>query len=278
MKHEFKCELLPFIYKNEETFLDILKKTKKVVRNSTDYGGYMKKYNIRYNSFRFPDNFNPQSESNDSTFRRTDQAFHIKNKSSLISLEPEHKIGKYYKNNPINVFKSKMDIFDNYNVSLCYENNTIFNFENYNKVIKKKIEELKLNKNQNLTFYLNKNFKNISLYLHSMSIEFINKTDKSVENIQFSLPFALLPVFYYSNIETFKLILAAIIRFDDELKKIIIKDDNMYYLLNTLKEFEEHEIELPKHKHYKFDWITNNYIYEVHVKYKFLNKDCLLLN
>ena len=130
---------------------------------------------------------------------------------------------------------------------------------------------------KNKEFYkLNKIFRpktkyEMELTFKSIQIEF----NQSNSNISFSvfLPFSLIPLFYFYDIETFKFILTVVIKFDSSLLNVEVNYDILYALLKKLPESQIELQKLINEKNvtsYKFDWITNLYTYDVVIRYVYM--------
>lgn len=155
----------------------------------------------------------------------------------------------------------KNDFFSDEYLKLHYNEEVIFNqHEKYYNIIKERIEYFKTNSNKNNTTYLEKiyNFglenKKIRLLLMSMKINFEDPNEELEpfnnmninKNLQIEIPFALLPLFYYKGIESFKKILCSIIKFTNNYEKVSINEDSIYNTLKNLKDFTTDESEIRK--------------------------------
>ena len=181
---------------------------------------------------------------------------------------------KYHLNtNHTHTLKYKEDIFslldilfkDDKYEHLYYDESVIFhNEEHYITYIEQTVEQFKKNKNENHCYHLDKTYFNTTdeyvnnnehnnnninslltsskLSLHSMTINFINLTDKTKPPITFSIPFALLPVFYYKNFQNIKYILLSLIQFSSTYDSITLNEDEFYNLLINSIEFNNKPI------------------------------------
>ena len=143
------------------------------------------------------------------------------------------------------------DFFWDVNYSdLKYDENEIFGHKKkYDTIVKDKIKQLKKEKNENQTYFLEKEFnygksEKMNLSLTSMTIEFEDyATNETNENLKINFPFALLPLFYFKGIESFQILLTTILKFENDYKKISFDEEALYIYLNNLKDFETEEKE-----------------------------------
>ena len=176
--------------------------------------------------------------------------------------------------NNTHTFKYKEDIFslldllfkDNSYEHLYYDESIIFhNEKHYITYIENTVDHFKRSKNENQCYHLDKTYFNMTdeyvnnehnmnnplstlskLSLHSMTINFINLTDKTKPPITFSIPFALLPVFYYKNFQNIKYILLSLIQFSSTFDSITLNEDEFYNLLINSTEFNNNPITYEK--------------------------------
>ena len=137
--------------------------------------------------------------------------------------------------------------------SLVYQTDEIFcQKEKYIEFIKNKIEELKtIDLNDNIIrkqkiFDQNKTKKHISLAFNSLKVK-IYEIDKKNENnekievtedapvFEYSLPFSLLPLFYYRGEEKFKKIISKLIYYDGNLNKFNLNENPEKIFKDILK-------------------------------------------
>ena len=153
-------------------------------------------------------------------------------------------------NSKINMFNIK----ESYH-GLYYNEKEIFN-SNYDSFILNKIKQIKENKITNYINYVESSFndindKEIKLKLESIKLSFypqtkaikeLNKNNNS-ENNKFSiyLPLSYVFLFYYNDFEFFQKVLASILFFNDDFKKINFNDDELYNLLDTINTEEKEE-------------------------------------
>jgi len=127
---------------------------------------------------------------------------------------------------------------------------------------------------EDLTCSKTKVFRNdtkyeMTLEFKSVEIEFINTSVDSKDKFNFFLPLAILPIFYYLDLEQFKFVLTAIIKFKDNFTAIEIDYSILNKLLFKMTEFDVNleRLSTPKNiNSYKFDWITQAFLFEVHIK------------
>ncbi len=140
--------------------------------------------------------------------------------------------------------KFKSDFFDSEYSKLVYDEREIFNVgDKWDKEIKNRIVMLKKEKNENLTYELDKEFhigckmEKVNIKITSMKI-FFDKTNSQDKPIEFSIPFALLPLFYYKGIHAFKLLLLRIILMQNQ--SITINENSIYSLLESTNIYNSH--------------------------------------
>jgi len=123
---------------------------------------------------------------------------------------------------------------------------------NNENIINKKIEKIKNEKITNLTTKLEKNliFQNENkaiIQLKSIIIIFEEIDDKNesknLKKNEIILPFDLIPLFYFKNIEYFKEILISLIKFDDNFDKISIDEEEIYSIIKNEENIETNEKE-----------------------------------
>ena len=149
---------------------------------------------------------------------------------------------------------------------LYHQNNKyIMNAKYYNKFIISKIKEFKkeipTEENFHLSLekeFLESNYNKPKLILNSLSISFKCRG----KYFLFHIPFELLPIFYFKNMENLKFVLINIIRFDNDYEDIYIDLEELTHILTYSKQFELEE-----------DALNNN---EKKPKDKFLEKRKLL--
>ena len=140
---------------------------------------------------------------------------------------------------------------------LIYDEAMIYGQEKlYQEIIKKKLIELKTVYNKNMTVHKEKIYelghhkKKIYLYLDSLKIRLNEIKDESNYNIEvyekpsleYNLPFSMLPLFYYKNVESFLLILTKLIIWNEETQtfSMNVKDDEV--ISNILKNCDEYYV------------------------------------
>ena len=153
-----------------------------------------------------------------------------------------------YKDN-LNVNMINFNIEERYS-RLHYDENEIFN-KSYEKFILKKIRDIKENKINNYTNSIDSTFndlneKEIKLKLVSIKLHFYpqinNKNiNTNVNKFSFCIPLSYVFLFYYNNFDFFQKILMSILYFDKDYKKIILNDEKLYNLLDTINTDEKEE-------------------------------------
>ncbi len=81
----------------------------------------------------------------------------------------------------------------------------------------------------------------MNLTINSLTITFEDMSvPKEFQNkkLKIDLPFALLPLFYYKGIQTFKKLLTAIIKVENNFEKISFNEEALYIALNHIRNFE----------------------------------------
>ena len=151
--------------------------------------------------------------------------------------------------------------------TLKYDESQIFGKKKlYEDIIRKKIIELQNIYNKNLTTQKEKIYKyglgkiKMSLTLDSLKIKINNiknENSKSIEKgdkcvFQYTLPFALLPLFYFKGVDTFLMILSKLIIYNEsnETFEIVQKDDEI--IGNILKNCVDFNVEDEKSKQFSF--------------------------
>jgi hypothetical protein len=201
----------------------------------------------------------PSVVLNSKISKRDFNSFRNEEKKKLAYLPFKTKNFTFYQDNSLFNFNDfNNDFFTDDYLNLHYDNKEIFNHpEKYNKIIEEKIEYFKKNKNENETVYLEKSFffgqkkKKILLNLKSLIINFEDPSEEKPpynnininKNLQIELPFALLPLFYYKGIESFKKLLCSIIKFENNYQKVKIDEKILYNSLLKLKDYNK---EIPK--------------------------------
>ena len=155
-----------------------------------------------------------------------------------------------------NHFKIKNLNEPRYN-NLIYDESKIFGYDKYyREIIKNKILELQTIYNKNLTIKKEKIYKyglhkkKLILTLDSLKIRLNEVKDESSFKIEvhekpvfeYTFPFALLPLFYYKDSETFLIILTKLIIWDESTQRFsfIKKDDEV--IANILKNCDDYYI------------------------------------
>lgn len=159
-------------------------------------------------------------------FKRTSKHV-VKSKSSLCLLKMNRR-----NENERNCLLDDFLVKWKDNPDLNYDESQIFNRGDfYNDIINKKLLEIKFSRIENLTTELNSVFEDINgnhitLHLDSMKLKF-QQIDTNKETC-ITLPFAYLFLFYYKDIEYFKNILVAAIKFDETYETVNFKEEEIY--------------------------------------------------
>jgi hypothetical protein len=266
-----KADFFPFTVYSSESSLDILRKTKVTIKSTFKYSNYMKKYTKYVNNIKALDKIYALHHTSDSL--RLPSLDNLKTSMNTITnFKTRNKTKKRVKildniKNPVNVFKFYFESFENFIASdnLVYDLPLILS-KDYKKVIKNRIEMLKLQMSDNMTNRLSKCLNNVEISLNSLQLELINKTDPSKQIILYNLPLSLLPIFYYIDIQDFKLLLIRILKFNKDESSMFFNDEDLFEFLRTSKIFSDHNFYIPKNKIFKFNWITTKYIFDVFIK------------
>jgi hypothetical protein len=192
------------------------------------------------------------NNKNNKTFSRPKSAFNTINLNKFNLQKPSLKGQE-----KINILRDIL-FYDQSYLNLNYDESEIFYKINYyNEFVHNKILFFQKEKNKNLTSFLKKDYFNyepignfnsnfykskenemkINMTLKSMKIEFVNLTNKNKKNIIFNIPFSILPIFYYKNLDNLKFLLIACFNFNEEFDKIEFDDEGIYHLLDVCPEF-----------------------------------------
>ena len=140
---------------------------------------------------------------------------------------------------------------------LEYDESKIFgNQKFYEEIILKKIIELQSSYNRNFTIKKEKTYKYgfhkkiVNLTFESLKITFrplknefastIEPSDKIT--FEYVFPFALLPLFYYKDVETFLLILTKVLIWNEETQNFSIAENDDEIIANILKNCEDFNV------------------------------------
>ena len=253
---------------NRRTFyLNSLRNTKKndLKQNKTDFSNFFNKekeennnvpklnlQNLLITENSSSSNNNNQNDKNKKRTFRPKTAFNLSNNMKTNLNKPTLK--------GFEKIKILRDIFfyDESYLNLNYDESEIFYKVNYyNEYIHSRISYFQLEKNKNYTNILKKDYFNyerigknnsnfyvtkenetkINLTLKSMKIEFVNLTNKNKKNSIFNIPFSILPIFYYKNLENLKYLLIACFNFNENFDKIQFEEEGIYHLLEVCPEF-----------------------------------------
>ena len=157
------------------------------------------------------------------------------------------------------------DIFNGEYNNLNYDPHEIFDDrEKYCNLVNEMVESIKIekkdysNEKTNLVkeYEFGKGKKKAKLVLNSLKITFeditdgINEEDNFLKsnNIEFDIPFELLPIFYIKGEENFKILLSSILKFDENYEKVNINYNNLYPFLNNNEEFKKEKPEKQRKK------------------------------
>ena len=255
---------------NRRTFyLNSLRNTKKndLKQNKTDFSSFFNKEKeennnvpklnlqnllITENSSSSNNNNNRNDKNNKKRTFRPKTAFNLSNNMKNNLNKPTLK--------GFEKIKILRDIFfyDESYLNLNYDESEIFYKVNYyNEYIHSRISYFQVEKNKNYTNILKKDYFNyerigknnsnfyvtkenetkINLTLKSMKIEFVNLTNKNIKNSIFNIPFSILPIFYYKNLENLKYLLIACFNFNENFDKIQFEEEGIYHLLEVCPDF-----------------------------------------
>ena len=113
---------------------------------------------------------------------------------------------------------------------LCYDESAIYGDKHHlYTFIENKVHDIALNDNNyNTTTYLDRDLTANNLYfnikLSSVVVSFYDVNDKHNCVFQYELPLTLLPVFYYKNIDYFKMLLIKMISFSENYSRIRVNE------------------------------------------------------
>ena len=187
----------------------------------------------------------------------------IKKSSSKIFENQKFKVPKLRYNKSCD-FRLNFNINEHFNEAeyseLKYDETLIYGQQKfYQEIIKKKLIELQTVSNKNLTVHKEKVYefglhrKKIYLYLDSLKIRLNEIKDESNYNIEvyekpsleYNLPFSLLPLFYYTNVESFLLLLTSLIIWNEETKTFSMSEKDDEIISNVLKNCDDYYIPDP---------------------------------
>ena len=245
------------------------KKKNDLLQNKTDFSNFFNKekeenndinnapklnlHNLLITENSSSSNNNNQNDKNKKRTFRPKTAFNLynnnlktnSNKPTLKGLE-KIKILRdilFYDESYLNLNYDESEIFYKINYYNEYIHNRIsyFNNEknkNYTNILKKDYFNYERIGKKNSNFYVTKeNEMKINITLKSMKIEFVNLTNKNKKNSIFNIPFSILPIFYYKNLENLKYLLIACFNFNENFDKIQFDDEGIYHLLEVCPDF-----------------------------------------
>ena len=276
-----------FTNKIPRNLKEILYHTKKLIVNSKNYHNYSKNYlkTTQINSFKTPNNGNypliknkqliplnksiyhfyvnnkTENEEKENDKNNNIIIRHVKYNSDNLFSSPRKKIKykKIIKEVNKNIEQEKIfilrDIFfhdENYNYLVYDESLIFYKYNYYQDYIINVIKKFKIEKNENLTTFLVKNYENnstvdlnenfnenkTSITLKSMKIEFTNLSDSSKKNISFQIPFSYLPLFAFNNFKYLKEFLIAIFKFNKTFDEITFEEGELINFLNNFEKFD----------------------------------------
>jgi len=230
-------------------------------------------------------------EKNSTYFNKTFNGAHRNILKSFLNAEGINYDNNLESNNRIkNIFDMNLIYDPELNIKQFNLEKEIFNkfyqaenFEEIQKFLVDKIHEIINGRNENITTEKAKVFSatykesdyQVNLKCESLHVKFVPKDTSEIGNaICFTLPFTILPIFYFVDSFIFKLLLSKILKFDTEFKQISIDLENFrqtIYELSSLilnnNEIHKESILLNKNKNAKIriDWITPKCVYEMTV-------------
>jgi hypothetical protein len=277
-KYEAGAEHIPFRFKANPSVVDILKSTKTMIQNSGCYKSYMTKHKPNNDSKTHIEPYSQRTSFAKSpnkpklSFYNSVGDFSTLPRKELVSSMSFNKILNTTMN-PINIFNTQAEIFHDHSYfDKEYLHNKIYgNTEYYLDIIRKKIEYYKININQNQTTTLHKSYNKsaypVDVTLYSLEIKFINTTDLNTQPISFYLPYSLLPIYYFVDIETFKLVLMTILKFNDDHTNVTMREDLICDIVSIWSEYDiDCKLNSNSQNIYKFNWLTSTCIYDVYIK------------
>jgi hypothetical protein len=280
-KTEYKSDFTPFRYHSEYKVLDLLRNTKTIIQDSKSYNSYMINYNTKLNQQRRLNETLIALPKPNETFYKDDRCLTAYKCTSILfkksKLSFSTTLASYTSNNPISIFYTQADIFNDYSyVNLTYDFNKIYRTDDYYvRMLRQQIEEFKKARNENFTTMLEKRYSELSytsdgkvVSMYSLEVKF-NSINNPTLGLSIFLPFALLPIYYYVDAETFKLLLMSVLKFNESYTELTLDENALYTVLNT---WVEYDTNIPvkglvgNTNVRKFYWLTQKGIFDVYIK------------
>ena len=126
-------------------------------------------------------------------------------------------------------FLTDILFYDTNHKKLKYEENDIFFQKNefYTNIIGENIQRIRTSKMIRENDLLIKQYNNIDVILRSIHITFENLTDRTKDNIDMTLPYDYLPLFYHKGFNCFKYVLISLIKFNEDYTEISLNVNSM---------------------------------------------------
>ena len=221
--------LCPFYNKKGELLPEVVSTSKALLSNyDTD-----SKFNLTHNNYNnnFPlYNFHflmPMNKSkikNINLYEKID--IHYEEFQNEILFEKKYENLKYNYDEIYNRKKYYKEVINNLIDEIIKLTNETQQIEEGNKIIENK--EIKKEK----IFEWGKNKTNISLSLNSINIKIKSINDDKIY-FEYNLPLNLVPLFYFKDLEKFKLFIISIIHWDGINQKFVL-EKNIYSIINNL--------------------------------------------
>jgi hypothetical protein len=278
----------PVALKASDSAVDILRSTKAFIQNANKYNSYIvnhkntdspKREGSQFQScrdlYRSVTKFSKETKLYNSASKVMSSSRFIKTNTNFLAITAPKQTDEDVKS-PIDIFNAQAEIFNEnnycgkeYNCTEIYRKD-----DYYMEMIKRKILYFKTNANENGTSMLSKNFTKSKYFnsinqinLYSLEIRFVNPNDTRSEPISIYLPFSLLPIYYFVNFETFKLVLMSILEFNVDHSGIEIMYHQIPNILLKWNEFDtDQDFTFTSPNEQKFNWLTSKCIYDVYVR------------
>ena len=126
-------------------------------------------------------------------------------------------------------FLTDILFYDTNHKKLKYEENDIFFQKNefYTNIIGENIQRIRTSKMIRENDLLIKQYNNIDVILRFIHITFENLTDRTKDNIDMTLPYDYLPLFYHKGFNCFKYVLISLIKFNEDYTEISLNVNSM---------------------------------------------------